>query len=572
MSVRVARLRQILLATLIWVCAGQAPAQTRPVAPPGGGTPQSAAPTSQDLNPEQRRGARPAAGASDLFAPPTTSPCPLATSTLSFKLEAVDVVGSSVKAEDVKAAYGDMLGSEIPVAKICEIRDRLSLILFRRGRLARVEIPAQTIASGHLRIEVTEARIVAVRVRGDIGPAQDRVEAYLDKLRGMTPFDLDTAQRYLLLASDVPRVRVSAALRPSAEGQGAIDLEVQLSRDPVNYLAAVQNSGSDSLGPWGVLSRVDLNSFTSYGERTTLIGYRTVLADEQWIAQVVEEARIGSSGLSGRLSLAYGQSHPGGELAPLDLQGKSFVGTAEIRYPLIRLRRYSLYAAAGVDFVDQITAFPGGDVLADDKLRILWGRLNGDFNRSLGGDFGLSGNGEFEVRKGFSILDGSHAGDPSISRVEGRPDAWVARFDGETHLTYRWLDFGVRTQAQYTDRPLLAYEEMAVGDLTIGRGYEPAVLSGDRVASGEVKLQVRPLAVFKGVTLSPFVFFDASFVNNLDTGSEDRVLRSAGVGVDARLPFGMQAQLAYADPFDKPFPTSPSKPAQRLLVQLVIAR
>jgi hypothetical protein len=90
--------------------------------------------------------------------------------------------------------------------------------------------------------------------------------------------------------------------------------------------------------------------------------------------------------------------------------------------------------------------------------------------------------------------------------------------------------------------------------------------------SGEFKLQVRPLQVLKGVTLSPFTFYDESFVNNLDTGSEDRVLRSAGVGVDARLPFGMQAQLAWADPFDKPFPTSPSKPAQRLLVQLVIAR
>jgi hemolysin activation/secretion protein len=574
-SVPAARLRQILLAALIWVGAGQALGQARPGAPPvvapPGGTPQTSAPTSQDLNPEQRRGARPAAASSDLFAPPSASPCPLANSTLNFKLEAVDVVGSSVKTQDVKAAYGDLLGSEIPVAKICEIRDRLSLILFRRGRLARVEIPAQTIASGRLRIEVTEARIVAVRVHGDIGPAQDRVEAYLDKLRGMTPFDLDTAQRYLLLASDVPRVHVSAALRPSAEGQGAIDLDVQLTRDPINYLAAVQDTGSDSLGPWGVLTRVDLNSFTSYGERTTFIAYRTVLQDDQWIAQLVEEGRVGSSGLSGRISLAYGQSHPGGELAPLDLQGKSFVGTAELRYPLIRLRRYSLYASSGVDFVDQNTAFPGGDVLADDKLRILWGRLNGDFNRPLG-PFGWAGNGEFEVRKGFTFLDGSHAGDPSLSRVEGRPDAWVARFDGETHLTYRWLDVGVRTQAQYTDRPLLAYEEMAVGDLTIGRGYEPAVLSGDRVVSGEFKLQVRPLQVFKGVTLSPFTFYDESFVNNLDTGSEDRVLRSAGVGVDARLPFGMQAQLAWADPFDKPFPTSPSKPAQRLLVQLVIAR
>ena len=113
---------------------------------------------------------------------------------------------------------------------------------------------------------------------------------------------------------------------------------------------------------------------------------------------------------------------------------------------------------------------------------------------------------------------------------------------------------------------------MAVGDLTIGRGYEPGILSGDREASAEGKVQIRPLEVFKGVTVSPFVFYDVGKVSNLDLGSQDRILRSEGVGLDLRLPFGVQAQVAYAHPFDRPFPSSPDRPAQRLLVQLVIAR
>jgi hemolysin activation/secretion protein len=566
-SVGFTRLRQVVLAALIWSCAGHALGQAKKddVVP-------RAVPSRQELNPDARRGLRPPTAQVDLFAPPSAPPCPLANSTLSFRLQSVDIVGASIDAGDAKAAYADLIGSEVPVSKICDIRDRLSLILFRRGRLARVEVPAQTISSGRLRIEVTEAHIVAVRVRGDIGPGQDRVEAYLDKLRGMTPFDLDTAQRYLLLATDVPRVRVAAALRPSAQGAGAIDLEVQLSRQPVSYLVATQNTGSDALGPWGVLTRVDLNSFTSFGERTTLIAYRTVPADEQWIAQVIEEARIGSRGLTGRLSLAYGRSRPGALLTPLELHGVSFVGTAEMRYPLIRLRRYSVYASAGVDFINQSTSFPGGDVLANDKLRVGWARLSGDFSRDLGRQFAVSGNGALEVRKGFVALGASKAGAPGLSRTQGRPDALVARFEGESHLTWRWLDVGLRGQAQETKSPLVAYEEMAVGDLTIGRGYEPAVLSGDREASAELKLQVQPLRLFKGVSLSPFAFSDISFVGNLDAGSESRVLRSAGAGLEARLPYGVRAQIAWAHPFDKPYATSPTKPAQRLLAQLVIAR
>ncbi|MBX3484402.1 ShlB/FhaC/HecB family hemolysin secretion/activation protein [Phenylobacterium sp.] len=534
-------------------------------------TPNAAAPSRQDLNPEARRGARPPPRDSDLFSAPTALPCPLASSTLSFRLQGVDVVGSSIDPEDARAAYARLVGAEIPVARICEIRDRLSLILFRKGRLARVEIPEQTISGGRLRIEVTEARIVAVRVRGDIGPAQDRVEAYLDKLRGMTPFDLDTAQRYLLLANDVPRVRVSAALRPSAEGQGAIDLEVQLSRDPMNYLVAGQNTGSESLGPWSVLGRADFNAYTKYGERTTLIAYRTVTANEQWIAQVVEEARVGSSGLTGRVSMAYGQSRPGGGLAELKLQGVSFVGTAEARYPLIRLRRYSVYASAGVDVVSQKTSFPGGDVLADDQLRVAWARLSGDFNHGLGNRLGVAASGSLETRRGFSLLGGSKAGDQGLSRIQGLPDAWVVRSEGEGHLIHRWFDLGVRGQAQWADKPALAYEELAVGDLTIGRGYEPAVLSGDRAVSGEVKLQARPQRIVNGVTISPFAFADASYIRNLDVGSETRVLRSAGAGLEARLPFGVRAQVEWARPFDKPFPNAPNRPSDRILFQLLVA-
>lgn len=550
------------MASLIWLCAGQAQAQSS----------LNAAPSRQDLNPEARRSARPPSSNADLFAPPTSLPCPLASSTLSFRLQGVDIVGSSIDPDDARAAYADLIGTDIPVARICEVRDRLSLILFRRGRLARVEVPEQTISAGRLRIEVTEARIVAVRVRGDIGPGQDRVEAYLDKLRGMTPFDLDTAQRYLLLANDVPRVRVAAALRPSAEGRGGIDLEVQLSRDPINYLVAAQNTGSQSLGPWSVLTRVDLNSFTSFGERTTLIAYRTAPENEQWIAQVVEEARFGSSGLMGRVSLAYGQSRPGALLAPLKLQGVSFVGTAEARYPLIRLRRYSVYVAGGVDFIEQTTSFPGGDVLADDQLRVVWARLNGDFFRNFRANLGITGNGELELRKGFSVLGGSKAGEPGLSRIQGRPEAWLARFEGETHLNWRWLDLGLRAQAQYANQPTVAYEELAIGDLTIGRAYEPAVVSGDRAAAAELKLQIKPVKILKDTTLSPFVYGDVGYVQNLDMGSQSRVLRSAGLGVEARLPYGIRANLGWGYPFDKPFPTQPTRPPQRVLFQLVIAR
>lgn len=548
---------------------------------------QPVAPSRQEVNPEQGVAARARQRPVDMFAAPAAGECPLRDSTLTFTLRSVTVLNSETGSRAAAEAFGDLNGREMKVGEICEIRDRLANLLYGQGILARVLIPEQTIADGALKLDVVEGRIVAVRVRGDVGRGQDKVEDYLEQLRNLTPFDLDTAYRYLHLASRVPGIRIRTALVPSTAGvRGAIDLDVTVERRKTAFLGAVQNHGSKSLGPWGVLARADLNSFTRYGERTSLIAYRTVTANEQWIVQLVEEARIGDSGWIAKASVAYGKSKPGGVLKPLGLIGDSKVATLEASYPLIIHRQGVLTAGGGLEAVNQFTGFPGGGALADDKLRVFWLGLDGDYALGLGERLSLTANGRAEARKGFSWLGGSKAGAPSLSRFEGKPGAWVARFEGEGQLTRTYEQPGAASQlrlklkAQYAADPLLSYEEMAVGDLTIGMGYEPAVLSGDRVVSAELRgSHTFPVELSEKVqfTLMPFVFGDISRIQNLDTGSESRTLRSAGAGIEAELgkgPFDtrIRASLAWAHPFDKPFPTAPDKPSDRILVQIVISR
>jgi hemolysin activation/secretion protein len=526
------------------------------------------APSREQLNPRQRAPEPPKSR--DLFTAPAAGPCPFADSKLTFQLQSVTVEGSTIAPARMKPAYGDLIGSTIPVAKICEIRDRLSLILFRQGLLAQVVIPPQTIKAGALKLSVVEARIVAVNVHGDIGPAQAQVQAYLAKLRGLTPFDLRTAQRYLLLANETPGVRVTATLKPSPQGPGALDLEVTLARTPYNAAAAVQNNGSKAEGPWSALARVDLNSFTRFGERTSLILYRTVPQNEQWVVQLVEEARLGASGLLGRASVAYGQSRPGDVLKPLDLRDTSLVVTPELDYPIVKLRRGTLNAVAGLDVVDQKTEFTGGGLLADDKLRVVWTGLGAQYQTPLPGHrLVASGVAQLQLRKGLSGLGASQAGAPDLSRPFGHPDAFVVRLTADNQLAGRLGAVGLRVQAQYANKPLLSYEEMTVGDLTIGRGYDPAAVSGDRVVGAELKLSPPELRFDDAWGATPFVFGDASAVENLDPGSDNRTLRSAGVGVDVRMPYGLRANLTWAHPFDKPFAIQPKTPDDRVLFQLV---
>ena len=137
--------------------------------------------------------------------------------------------------------------------------------MFHQGILARVVIPEQSLGSGRVQLRVIEAKIVSVRFHGDIGPIQGKVEAYLNHLRGLAPFDLDTAQHYLLLANDIPGVQVSAKLKhstatdnPASQDPGALDLDVTIERRPFDVVGEIQNTGSDTQGPWSAIARVDL--------------------------------------------------------------------------------------------------------------------------------------------------------------------------------------------------------------------------------------------------------------------------------------------------------------------------
>lgn len=529
-------------------------------------------PSREELTPAERTAPPQQPGAVGVVGRLNAGPCPFEASNLTFTLHDVEFRGlTAVPAERLAPAWVGARGRAVSVAEICRIRDRASEMLLDEGILARVEIPPQEISGGRVRLEVVEARIAAVHVSGPAGPVLRKVEDYMSRLEGMAPFSMDAVQRQVLLASDIPGIRISTSIRPSDAGPGAVELEVQVGRDPVEFVGAVQNYGADEVGPWSLLARADLNSFTALGERTSLIFSTTSDFEEQQVLQLIEEVRLGGSGLLARGSLAFAESRPGGALEPLEIESRSFVGLLEAAYPFIRHRRRNLWLSAGVEFVDQTTdVFGGADRLTDDTLRVLSARIDGDQRSSLFGNVPAFASGGIEVRRGLSAFGASNRGETALSRTAANPQAFVIRADGrtETALLPR-LTFATAALLQWADDPLLAYEEQAIGNFTIGRGYDPGAVSGDRAAASALELRYGPFQI--GTTQAgAFGFFDSAWVENLDpgAGSGVRTVNSLGGGVRVGLNQRLSLDITYAHPLDAPFGGQP-KPGDRLLVNLI---
>ena len=542
---------------------------------------QVALPSRQELDPAN---AAPIAAAprGDLFKGVEAGSCAFRGSPIKVTLKAVTFQGATaengggalaVSDQALASTYAEFIGREAPLSVVCDIRDRAAALYLRRGVLASVVIPEQRIAEGKLTLTVVEARIASVNYHGDAGPAQKQVVRFLDHLRGMAPFDLDVAQRYLLLASDVPGARIQSVLKPSPIGQGALDLDITIARDAVDGSVVAQNYGSKSVGRDLTLARLDLNGFTSLGERTSILGYGTLSSDEQRVIQVAERFYLGGDGLVADLSGSWAWTRPGDTLKPLDLEGESFAGGVRLTYPLMRHRRHNLNIGVGLDWIDQKVEFGGGAaVLTDDHLRVFFLRLDGHYAPAGLAAHSVAMTGMFEVRQGVHNLGASRYGDLQASRFLAKPDATVTRAEGEIGGRLAGPVIGKLAVAwQHTDDPLLSYEEYGVGNLTIGRGYDPSVASGDRALSATFELSTTPLSLNGGrAAWRPYAFYDVAELTNLGVGAGKLDLASAGIGVRAQVTSRVALDLTWAKPFDSPFGTG-DEPPSRVLISLSAA-
>jgi len=529
-------------------------------------------PSRQQLNPAQQS-AVPAAPRGELFRDMEAGPCPFAGSDLKVTLTGVEFQGTNGKLalsdDRLRLAYADLIGREVPIGTICTIRDRVATLYLRRGVLAAVEIPQQRIADGKLVLSVTEAHVTSVNYHGDVGPAQRQVERYLDKLKGMTPFDLNVAQRYLLLASDIPGVIVQASLKQAPGGQGAVDLNIEVSRTPVTASFAANNYGSESIGRDLATARVDYNSFTPLGERTTIVGYGTITSPEQRVIQLTESVKLGGEGLQLDLSGSLARTRPGAALKPLDLLGNSFAGNARLTYPLLRHRRYNLNLSGGLEWIDQKVDFGGGiATLTNDKLRVFFAKLDGFVAPRELAAHSVVATGSIELRRGVNGLGATPFGNRLASRFGGRPDATVFRADASVAgRLFGPVTASVSTSWQYTNTPLLSYEEFSAGTLSIGRGYDPSAASGDRALGSTLEISTAPFQFAKRSVFRPYAFLDAVRLTNIGPGADRTTLRSAGYGIRAQIGPWLSLDAAWAHPFDRVAPNAP-KPGDRILVSL----
>ena len=549
-------LSQRLLGALLAVMAGPALAQL----------PGAAGPTREEIDPSRRpQFTQP----SRLFVDGDIerSPCALADPayaaiTLTISRASFNNLGP-VPAAELESIWKPLVGKALPIAALCEIRDAAATHLRRLGYLAAVQVPAQRIEAGDVRFEVLYARLTAVRVRGNAGRNEGQVARYLNKLATGEPFNRIAAERYLLLARDLPGMDVRLALKPAGGAPGEMVGEVSVRRRPWEADLVLSNIAPSPTGPWGGQLRLQANGLTGMGDHSFISYYATSDFNEQQVLQAGHDFAIGGEGLrlAGRVTQAWTRPDLGAGTPPVDAE--TFFANVEASYPFKRSQAASLTGRAGVDLVNQTVDFNAAP-LSRDRLRVAYARLDGEWQdmrgRGPGNTTAWRLGASLELRQGLDILGASPnclanpavcagAGVVPPSLISGSPTATVLRFTGlaELRLT-KFITIVVQPRGQIASGALFGFERFALGNYTVGRGYDPGVLTGDDGAAVNAELRHDPITVSQGLKLAvqPYLFVDAGWAwsRGLGLGSgpaNPASLVSTGGG--ARLVFGDRARL-----------------------------
>ena len=458
----------------------------------------------------------------------------------------VSVEGVTVyPAAEMDALVAGLVGPAVPLRQI-EDR-RLALVRkYRDGGYPLVSVQATRSADGRLRFVVFEGHIAEVKLDGDIGPAGTQVLRFLQRLTETQPIDAASLERWLLLAQDVPGITLQGVLRPSDAEPGALTLIAKVQRTAVSGVLSADNRAYQLTGPQEGLAILDLNSFTSLGERTELNLF-TTFSSAQIFGQASTEMFVGSSGLRVRLYAGAGNTTPTGFLHQVGYNGDTTVAGVQVSYPLIRARQQTLNLVANFDALDLVvdTAPPGAPstVGSKDSVRVL--RIGGDYALQdlLAGETRPAVNGmALHLSQGLASLGASvntsvpaRVGeDLGFTKVAGEISRNQTLFAPWSGATVSLLGLAA---GQGSGDVLPPVEKFFLGGSRYTRGYYLGEVSGDSgvALTGELQLTTSYNVVAFGKTIDIGtqydLFYDYGQAWENQKTEPNATLRSTGLGV-----------------------------------------
>lgn len=456
-----------------------------------------------------------------------------------FVLDAVEVTDNTVFDDAALSVfYTDLLGKEVTLATVYSVADKMTTHYRNAGYvLSQAIVPAQQIDQGTVVIRLIEGFVDQVRFAQE-KPDTDILSAYGAEIRSEKPLTAENLEHYMLLMNDLPGLVAQSTIAASETTLGAADLLVSTTHDDVYGTIALDNRGTQSVGP----VQLDLSANYNFNRgRHNQVGVRVVTtpgSNELNLATVSGNVGVGEQGDRVLLSGTGVQSAPDLDAPLNDLESSSYSLEALYSHPVRRGRLSNVRMTGGFRAYNgktQGAKSSTGQYQIDTKDKIRQIKLGLSVDH-VDRHYGIVQM-QLGIAQGISGLGSSDNGDSNLSRRDGRVDftKFTLAFSRLQSLSTDWSLLGALS-AQASLDPLLSSEQFGLGGAGFVRAYDGSEKVGDSGIAAKLELRYNTLPLGEsGLISTPYAFYDMGAVrrqggNADDQGTGDR-LHAVGAGL-----------------------------------------
>ncbi len=483
---------------MVGIAAQAAPPPSPPPTPPvTPGQVQSTLPTQQ----------QPVTSPTGSITQPGPTPSGVAPGGPAIKVAGFDIHGSSViSASELQAQIASYIGQSLTLAQLYDVADVLTRYYRAKGYgLAYVSLPAQTLSSGTVKLEVIEGRIGKIGIQGNSRTRTEVLQKRASSVKSDVIYTDAAAQRAVLLMNDLPGVEAHAVMSPGAD-YGTSDMLFDVNETHYSGDTSVDDYGRSVIGRWRVSADANIDNLTGRGDQlsagiTHSAGNRLNFGKLGYSLPVGEASTL--TGTYNRAEYHGTFFTPGGTVG-LPFSGSTQNAVFSWQYPELRSASRNFYWNTALAW-DNSRSLAGTGASATNSLTTnilllqvgaLYTKVYGD-QSALSMSWTLWTNGKHYDHKSLNNVS-SERGRIEMDTSYSHPFADVWSFAGQLNLSY---SAGVLTDA----------DKFNLGGPNSVLGYQSAEQRGDSGYFLSTEIQ-RDFALAPGRYMAVGMFLDTGKV------------------------------------------------------------
>ena len=428
---------------------------------------------------------------------------------------------------ELDAQVAGALGRSLSLFEIYEIADRLTKVYVSRGyTLATVNVPAQRIENGVVRLEVIEGRVGRIVFEG---LERTRASSLSNYLSGTDPGYVYRGPELaagLSRLNEVPGLQTRAVLRPG-EAYGTSDVLIQAQETPYAVTASVDNHGRKDVGEMRFTASGTLNGPLRNEDQLQVLG---LVSEDALLTYGYIAYSIAANYHGTRITLSYGEAQFEVD-SVAGLEGENQSGRFKITHPALRGRNDRLNLGLGLSHTSGDADLNGIAISGGTDLTLV--EFDAEYLRGWSG--GGASQAVLGVSSNFDQADFAELA--ATGPAKGRDDQRLRLELDVLHAQPlpKRIEALLRVAGAWSPDPLPDTQKFSLGGPGSVRGYPASEVRGDRGTLASLTLR-RPFALGP-VAMHGSVFADTGQVH-LDlpqpTADNRQSLSSVGLGLEGR--------------------------------------